>query len=195
MQFEELKKLVSKGESVDREFKKTTGQRTEAAKTVVAMLNGNGGFVFFGVTDKGEIIGQQVSNKTLEDIAAEFRRIEPPAFPEIEIIPIKEDKKVIAIRVVGEKGTYTYDGRAYLRYGNVTQIMPKSEYEQRLIEKFHAIHRWENRPVPEGITLHDLDEEEIHRALANAVQKGRIEKPAHVTIESILTGFRLIYEG
>lgn len=91
MRLEKLQKLIAKGESEDLEFKKTTGQRTEAAKTVCALLNGLGGFVIFGVSDKGETIGQQVTAKTLEDIALELRRIEPPAFPEIETVNIGND--------------------------------------------------------------------------------------------------------
>lgn len=47
MRLEELQQLVAKGESESLEFKKTTGQRSEAAKTVCAMLNGLGGFVLF----------------------------------------------------------------------------------------------------------------------------------------------------
>src|SRR5690349_6752965 len=89
MNLEELKKLVAKGESENLEFKKTTGQRSEAAKTVCALLNGLGGFVLFGVSDKGEILGQQVTAKTLEDISLELRKIEPPAFPEVETITLE----------------------------------------------------------------------------------------------------------
>ena len=52
MNVQELRELVLDGESDRLEFKRTTGQRTEAAKTVCAMLNGRlGGFVLFGVTD------------------------------------------------------------------------------------------------------------------------------------------------
>jgi ATP-dependent DNA helicase RecG len=40
------------------EFKQSTGQRTDAAKAVCALANGLGGFVLFGVRDKGEIVGQ-----------------------------------------------------------------------------------------------------------------------------------------
>lgn len=72
MNVRELKELVSDGESERIEFKKSTGRRTDAGKTVCAMLNGLGGFVLFGVTDKGESVGQQVVPKTLEDISAEL---------------------------------------------------------------------------------------------------------------------------
>src|SRR5271168_3825414 len=102
MLLEELQKLVAAGESENLEFKKTTGQRTEAAKTVCALLNGLGGFVLFGISDKGEIVGQQVVAKTLEDISLELRRIEPPAFPEIETIAVGNDRAVIVIRVPGK---------------------------------------------------------------------------------------------
>lgn len=72
MNLRELKKLVKLGESERIEFKKSTGQRTVAAKTVCAMLNSIGGFVIFGVTDKGEITGQKVSAKTIEDILCDL---------------------------------------------------------------------------------------------------------------------------
>lgn len=195
MQLEKLRKLILNGESESLEFKKTTGQRTEAAKTACALLNGLGGFIIFGVSDKGELTGQQVTNKTLEDLAVELRRIEPPAFPEIQTIVIEDDRKVILIRVNGEQGTYTYDGRPYLRHGSTTQIMPRGEYERRLLERLHATHRWENRPVPEGITIQDLDEEEIHNTLKNAIQKGRMDEPPRADTESILLGLKLIHEG
>jgi len=92
MLLEELHKLIAKGESDNLEFKKTTGQRSEAAKTVCALLNCLGGFILFGVSDKGEILGQQVTAKTLEDISLELKRIEPPAFPEVETFSIGNAK-------------------------------------------------------------------------------------------------------
>ncbi len=64
MNLKELKKLVVSGESDRIEFKFTTGQRTQAMKTVCGMLNGLGGLVFFGASDKGELIGKDVTAKT-----------------------------------------------------------------------------------------------------------------------------------
>ena len=188
MLLEELQKLVAAGESENLEFKKTTGQRTEAAKTVCALLNGLGGFLLFGVSDRGEITGQQVTAKTLEDISLELRRIEPPAFPEIETLSIGNDKAVIVIRVSGKMGTYCYDGRPYIRHGPTTQIMPRSEYEKRVLVKFHAHRRWENELAPDWVTIQDLDEDEIQATLQNAISLGRMKKPTHTDSESILRG-------
>ncbi len=80
MRLEELQRLIAKGESETLEFKKSTGQRTEAAKTACALLNGFGGLLLFGISDKGEIVGQQVTAKTLGDISAELNSNPAPTW-------------------------------------------------------------------------------------------------------------------
>jgi len=192
---DDLKALVRKGESERAEFKRSTGQRTAAAKTVCAMLNGLGGFVIFGVSDRGEITGQQISARTLEDLARELRKIEPPAFPEIETIPLKEDKAVIVVSIPGGGGPYTYDGRPYIRHGPTTSQMPREEYDRRLLERLHGVQRWENQPVPNGVTIDDLDAEEIQITLDNAIRLGRLEPTIRRDTESILRGLELIHNG
>jgi len=192
---DDLKALVRKGESERAEFKRSTGQRTAAAKTVCAMLNGLGGFVVFGVDDKGEIAGQQVSTKTLEELSNELRRIEPPAFPDIETIPLKGDKAIIFVSVPGGGGPYTFDGRPYMRNGPTTIRMPREEYDRRLLERMHATHRWENQPVPDEVTINDLDEEQIQITLDNAIRLGRLESTIRRDSESILRGLELIHNG
>jgi len=195
MNLQELKKLVAGGESDRLEFKRSTGQRSNAAKTVCAMLNGLGGFVLFGVSNQADIKGQQSSDSTLEDIAAELRRIEPPAFPDIETVNLDEGKTVILLRVPGGGGPYTYDGRPYFRNGPTTSVMPRTEYERRLIERLHASRRWENEPVAEGVTIGDLDEEEIQLTVDNAVRLGRLEPIKKRDVKSILRGLELIHDG
>src|SRR6266540_2896544 len=125
MNLAELQALVAGGESEQVEFKRSSGQRSDAARTVCALLNGLGGFVLFGVSDRGEILGQQVSAHTLEEVAHELRRIEPPAFPDIETVQLESGLSVIALRVPGGGGPYTFDGRPYLRYGPTTIVMPR----------------------------------------------------------------------
>lgn len=86
--FDEIMQIVADGESESVEFKATTGQRTEAARTLSAMLNGNGGRVIFGVQPTGKITGQQVGAKTLEDITTSCSDIHPASPPSIERVPI-----------------------------------------------------------------------------------------------------------
>ena len=63
---DEIARLAAAGESETVEFKATTGQRTEAARTLSAMLNGRGGRVLFNVRPDGSVTGQQVGARTLE---------------------------------------------------------------------------------------------------------------------------------
>jgi len=192
---DDLKGLVRKGESDRLELKRSTGQRTAAAKTVCAMLNGLGGFVIFGVTDDGQIVGQHVPPRTLEELANELRNIQPPAFPDIETIHTGGDKAVIVISVPGGGGLYTFDGRPYIRRGPTTTQMPREEYDRRLMERLHATQRWENQPVPEGVTIDDLDAEEIQTTLENAIRLGRLKAPRQRDTASILRGLELIHNG
>ena len=114
MNLRELKKIAASGESDRLEFKNSTGQRTRAMKTVCGMLNNLGGFVLFGVSDKGELKGQAVTAKTMESLAAELNRIDPPVFPDIETVTLENGRNVIALRIPGG-GLYTYGGRPYVR--------------------------------------------------------------------------------
>ena len=64
-----IEKLVKNGEGPCLEFKRSTGELKEALQTLCAFLNGDGGLVVVGVSPKGSIDGQQVSDKTLRDIS------------------------------------------------------------------------------------------------------------------------------
>lgn len=170
MDYQKLIQLAAAGESARVEFKRTTGQRTEATKTICAMLNGTGGIVLFGVTDQGAIQGQKISAKTIEDLVAEQRRIEPPAFPDLETVTLGNGNQVIAVHVSSGGGPYTYNGRPYIRYGPVTSIMPKEQYEKVLLEQMHATRRWENQPVVEK-TIRDIDTSRLVSIVEEAIRR------------------------
>lgn len=194
MNLQELTQIVQGGESEQVEFKASTGQRTDAAKTATAMLNGLGGFILFGVTNKGDIRGQQVTAQTLEDVAHELKKIEPPAFPDIETVVLGSGKMVIALRVPGGGGPYTYDGRPYLRVGPTTSIMPRERYERSMLERMHASARWENRAA-QGVTIEDLDADELLRTIDAAISVGRMEDPGTRNLSELLLGLGLMNDG
>lgn len=194
MNLRELAHLVSTGESERLEFKRSTGQRSEAAKTVCGMLNGLGGIVLFGVSDQGVVCGQQVSAKTIEDLVAEQKRIEPPAFPDIETVTLENGNQVIAVLVHGGGGPYTYDGRAFLRYGPVTSVMPRKQYEKLLLEQMHASRRWENQPS-EHLGIQDLDHARLISIVEEAIRRQRLEDPGTRDPQELLAGLGLYFEG
>jgi ATP-dependent DNA helicase RecG len=192
MTFEELQAVVARGESEEIEFKRSTGQRTEAAKTVCAMLNGRGGFVLFGVTNKGVITGQEVSARTLEQVTRELKRIEPYALLNPEVVPLDETRSVIVLSAPGGGSSpYTYDGRPYVRQGPTTGIMPQTQYERLLEERMHPTQRWELLPAYK-FSLDDLDHAEITRTVDEAIRRGRMEEPGTRDPKALLLGLGLI---
>ena len=187
--------MVEAGESETMEFKATTGTLRQAAMTVCAMLNGHGGHVLFGVTQDGLMVGQQTSDRTIEQVSAEFRRIDPPAYPEIERLPVASNRVVIAVAVrQGPAKPYQYRGTAYRRVGNTTLAMSADEYNRILFERMHSERRWENQPAA-GWTVDDLDVAEIRNSVAEAVRIGRLNEPGNREPEDLLRGLGLFRDG
>ncbi len=70
-------------ESESVEFKESTGELKEAVKSIASMLNKNKHAVlYFGITNKGKVIGQEASDRTLRDISQAIPfNIEPAIIP------------------------------------------------------------------------------------------------------------------
>ncbi len=190
MTLAEIKRLITKGESETLELKKSTGQIKRAAETLCAFLNGKGGRVIVGVTPDRKITGQQVSDKTQQDIAAIFRRFEPPAAIETIYLSLPDsERKLIVFEAKFDQSVYpfSFDGRPYQRLGSTTSIMPQERYQQLLIARMHDRHRWENMTaVDENIS--GLDQEEILRTVRIGISTGRLyrNRPGQ-TLEMFLT--------
>ena len=195
MNMKQIKAVVASGESDIVEFKRSTGQRTEAAKTACAMLNCKGGCILFGVDNGGKLIGQEIGCTTMEDVAAELRRIDPPVFPDIFKVEISEGKWVLGVIVQKGDSVYTFNGRAFIRHGSATVIMPSEEYQRRLMENLHAVRRWENEPTVSQVSFDDLDKEEIQATVDNAVAAGRMGPLKKRDLQSILRGLGLMVNG
>jgi len=154
---QQLQAWVEQGESETQEFKLSTGQRTDAARFLCAFLNHRGGRVIFGVDAQGYIVGQDVSDKTLADIAHELRALDPPASPNIERIALASGREVLAVTVErGVRRPHTFRGEAYRRVGTTNRQLSREEYGQILLEQLHSTVRWESEPAT-GWTIADLD--------------------------------------
>src|SRR6516165_5604456 len=121
MDLEALRQTVAEGESEGLEFKKTTGDLKAGMRTLCAMLNGSGGRVVFGVTPGGKIVGQDITDPTLQEVAREIRRLEPPADIDQTRAQVSGDKQVLILEATTAPDVpYIYDGRPYKRVGPTT---------------------------------------------------------------------------
>ena len=98
------------------EFKKTTGELKEGIISLASMLNKNGkGTLYFGVRNDGEILGQQIGDRTLREISQGIANaIKPQIIPTI-IMELCDDKNVIKVTVEGDEKPYSAYGKYYMR--------------------------------------------------------------------------------
>lgn len=192
---EKIGAWAASGESETLEFKSTTGQRREAARTLCAMLNHRGGRVLFGVGPDGRVIGQLVGDHTIEEVAQELREIDPPVFPTIDRVDVGDGRKVLVVSVsTGPNRPYSYRGQSYRRVGNTSPVLSRDEYNCLLLERLHGEHRWENEPAANWAVT-DLDAAEIVRTAEEAIRRGRAEDPGTRDPAELLRGLGLIREG
>lgn len=195
MNKEQIESWAKLGESETLELKRSTGERKEATKTICAMLNNRGGRVLFGIEPSGKIIGQDVSDHTVEEVAQELKNIEPPVFPNIDRVFVDGRREVLIITVTtGANQPYSYKGDAYKRVGNTSQTMSRDEYNRVLIERLHSERRWENEASTDW-AIDDLDGNEIVKTLEEAIRRGRAEDPRTRDPLEILRGFGLVRDG
>ena len=191
----DIETWVRGGESETLELKRTTGERREAARTICAMLNHRGGRVIFGVEPDGRIIGQMVSDRTVEEVAQELSEIEPPVFPSIERVAFAEGLQLLVVTAQPGSGQpYSYRGQAYRRVGNTSRQLSREEYNRILLERLHGDQRWENQAAT-GWSVADLDVAEITKTLEESIRRGRADDPGTRDPAEMLRGFGLMKDG
>lgn len=195
--FEDIQELVSRLETRQVEFKETTGQLERGMETLCGFLNEEGGTVLFGVTDKGKVLGQEVSDKTQRDIAEALRRIEPFATIEVSYIDIPGTNKSIITLYVEEQRymrPFSYKGRAYQRIESVTSVMSQEKYNLLLMQRGRR-YSWESI-ANSDLQISDLDENAIAGAVRAGINSGRLpEITIREDIPAILEKFDLLHNG
>ena len=166
-------------------------------ETLCAFLNNAGGTILFGVTDKGKIIGQELSDKTKRDIAEAIRRIEPFATIMVSYIAVPNTTKNI-ISLNAEEQDYmrpfSYKGRAYQRIESVTSVMSQDCYNQLLMQR-GGKYAWDSMANPD-LHISDLDEQTIMGAVRGGIRSGRLpEATIREELPTILEKFNLLHDG
>lgn len=194
MELQQLSRMILEGESNTLEFKKSSANLKKIAETLCAFLNGKGGTVLIGITDKGNIVGQHITDHTKQEIASILRKFEPSANIEIQYVLYKDNKHVIILSAHPDVHfiPYTFDGKAYERNESSTSIMTQGRYQQLLMSKSLSPISWESQPAI-GVTLDDLDQSEILNTLNDITRKKRLEANlATDDITDILKKLKLI---
>ena len=138
-------------ESETVELKKSLSQFDKGLKAICAFLNHKGGKVYFGVGDNGEVIGLQVSDRSLRKVSQQIHfRIKPEIAPEV-----KQVESIIEVKVKeGNNKPYFLNGIAYKRIGTENRIIPPDELKRMIIEQKKT--KWDEE-ICEEAAIEDID--------------------------------------
>lgn len=197
MHFAQLKDLVASGESHQLEFKKSTGLLKAAFESLCAFLNTNGGTVLIGVTNNGEIVGQEVTDQIQQTISNEINKLEPPETIDVQYVPLpNSDVYVIVLKVQSNAHKpYVYEGRPFLREQTVTRRMSQQLYDRLVTQRLQLNFSWERMPT-QGYSVDDLDHDTIEGVVRKAVETGRMpEEALRQDMPKLLESLDLMNEG
>lgn len=201
MTIDDIKNLVSADESRTLELKKTTGELKDGMHSACAFLNTEGGWLIFGVAPKSlKIIGQEVTDKTQQEIAQVLAGIEPAVDVRVAYVDVPERPgyQVIAMHfdgwVWGER-PHTFHGCPYYKVESTTKVMPQDMYDERIRAHQPQMYAWE-RLAADGVTLADLDENLIRNCIRRGIDGGRIPETAlYEPTGDILSKWKLLKNG
>ena len=173
-----IAEIVAKDENRVVELKQSTGELQKAMASACAFLNTDGGWLFFGITPKLNIVGQNVTDPTRQEIANALRKLEPAIdIPAQYIeIPDKPGFYVIAMYFPAHlfsHAPFTYDGKPYYKVENTTAPMPREMFEERLRMSNPRSFSWENRELNE-LSMEDVDVNRLYSIIQMGVHEGRI---------------------
>lgn len=177
MDINEIKVLIHQGESNTLEFKTSTAALKGAMETLCAFLNQKGGIVLIGVNGRKELVGQDVTDNTRQEIANELNKIEPPAQIDVAYVPFQSKQIIVLKTVAGNHAPYVYDGRPFRREQSSTSKMPQQRYDQLVARRFQHNFSWEKLEA-EGYGIDDLDKDLILGAVRKAVEIKRMPEEA-----------------
>lgn len=180
-------------ESENIEFKKSTGQLKKSMDDICSILNKDGeGVLYFGIKPDGEVCGQEISDRTLNDVAEEIKTsIKPMIYPKIEEIELDE-KKVIRVTFSGNQKPYSSYGRYFKRVFDRAEEMTSEELKETFASLDYTS-SWENHKTNYG--LEALDHDALKRFYSQSASCGRLEPLPAYDEEELLLALGLLVDG
>lgn len=159
--------------------------RDEYLKWICGFANTQGGKIYIGTDDNGNVIGVQDSKKLLEDIPNKVRDI-LGIIVDVSLL-IQDGKDYIEICVNPSSYPVNYKGEYHYRSGSTKQLLRGAALTEFLLSKTR--YKWDAVPV-DGVTVDYLDKESFdifrREALRSQIQeRHRRTNPAQLQQKKI----------
>ena len=144
--------------------------RDEYLKWICGFANAQGGKIYIGRNDKGDVIGIDNAKKLLEDIPNKVRDAMGII---VDVNRLTEgDKEYIEIDVPSYPIGISYKGVYHYRSGSTKQVLSGPALEAFLMRRRGVT--WDNIALP-AFTMEEVDDDAVKYFKALAAKKGRIE--------------------
>ena len=158
-------------ESQSIEYKKTW--RDEYLKWICAFANTEGGKLYIGIDDNGNVCGVDDSHKLSEDIPNKIRN----SMGLICTVNLLNQNGLDYFEIITEKYPFpvSYHGKYYKRTGSTMQEVSGIELDKMILSVQGRT--WDSVPVP-NITVDDLENDAIKLFKKKAKESGRLDDAA-----------------
>jgi ATP-dependent DNA helicase RecG len=174
------------------EHKRSTSELREGMESVASILNKHGrGKLYFGVRPSdGEVVGQDVSEKTLRDVSQAFtNRIEPRVYPTVEPLVTEDGKTYIEVTFSGDERPYACDGRYRIRSADEDLPMSQAALRMLMQDEHYRKHPWDREASERPVS--DVDERELCKFVERGQARQRISFD-FTTTEEVLSRLHLL---
>lgn len=173
-------------ESQNIEFKESW--RDEYLKWICGFANAQGGTLYIGVSDNGEVCGLQDAKKLMEDIPNKI--VNSMGLVADVNLHEQDELAYIGVTITSSNVPISYKGKYYYRSGSTMQEMNGAALQQFILKKMGR--SWDDM-TNERATLDDIDRKAIEYFLRKGIDAQRIsESELNSSTEEVLENLGLV---
>jgi ATP-dependent DNA helicase RecG len=181
----ERKHQKNTAESQNIEWKQSW--RDDCLKEICGFANAQGGRIYIGVNDSGQVSGLKNAGKLLEELPNKIRD-HLGLMPQINLLQDKGGS-YLEIIVAPSQVPISLHGSYYWRSGSVKQELKGNSLTDFLLKKMGM--SWD-RMIEEKATLDDIDETAIEIFKKEASKAGRLPDISQLSTKELLKKLRLL---
>lgn len=195
----EVIQLLEKKETHKVEYKPSLSDIDRIIEVACSFANTEGGIILIGIKEQKErtkerVVGITIGKATIERLANKITdKTDPPIYPNIEMVKVF-GRDIIVIKIAeGRDKPYTASGKAFIRVGDVTKQMKRSEYEKMLLDKSKDKLHFDNQPC-KGANWKDIDGEKVRWFLRKARTERNLDIDTKIPLKEALYKLKLAHK-
>lgn len=178
-------RILKEGEGLQVEFKESMDEN--GFKTISAFSNSEGGTLYCGISDAGDVVGFDCSEEPVQTITSKIVN-KMGIHPGISCFN-RDETKILMINIKKSPNPISYNGRYYKRIGAKTTGISGDELKDFFLQGSN----WDG--LTNDYSLDEIDEESLRRFIRRAVKKGRLVADDTGDISRILVKLNLLVDG